>query len=248
MINLWRQALPVFFLLACFSPNDSVASIIISGTRVIYPSESKEVVVQLSNSGTKPVLVQAWIGREHDDVTPEKAKAPFMLTPPIFRVDPGKGQAIRVRYTGEPLPTDKETLFSFNVLEVPPKAKASEGRALLEFAFLTQIKLIFRPPALPGAASAAFDQMTWKLIPGADGKGIALQVSNPTPYYVNFAHVGLKVGERRYLEQGGMVAPAATSTFQITKLVDPPGEGAKATFDTINDYGAIAAHEKPLSP
>ena len=37
------------------------AEIILHGTRVIYPSDAREVSLQLSNNGTTPSLVQAWI-------------------------------------------------------------------------------------------------------------------------------------------------------------------------------------------
>ena len=46
---------------------------------------------------------------------------PFTMVPPLFRLDPKKGQMLRIVYTQEPLATDKETLFWLNVLEVPPR-------------------------------------------------------------------------------------------------------------------------------
>lgn len=36
----------------------SHAEIVIHGTRVIYPSDAREVTLQLSNNGSKPALVQ----------------------------------------------------------------------------------------------------------------------------------------------------------------------------------------------
>ncbi|CAI2124777.1 putative chaperone protein EcpD [Serratia fonticola] len=38
----------------------SLASVVISGTRVIYPSDAREVSVKISNVGPSPVLLQAW--------------------------------------------------------------------------------------------------------------------------------------------------------------------------------------------
>ena len=37
------------------------AEIVIHGTRVIYPSDAREVTLQVSNNGSKPALVQAWL-------------------------------------------------------------------------------------------------------------------------------------------------------------------------------------------
>jgi len=41
--------------------NSAYASIVITGTRVVYPSDAKEVSVKLSNKGKSPVLIQSWI-------------------------------------------------------------------------------------------------------------------------------------------------------------------------------------------
>lgn len=37
------------------------AGIVIYGTRIIYPAEHKEVMVQLMNQGNRSSLMQAWI-------------------------------------------------------------------------------------------------------------------------------------------------------------------------------------------
>lgn len=250
MTNVWRHAMAVsaLVLAVSFAPW-SEASVVIGGTRVVYPAQDKEVTVKLTNEGKKPALVQVWMDDGDEKSTPDSAKVPFTISPPIFRMDPGKGQAVRVVYTKEPLPAGKETLYWVNVLEVPPKSSADSDRNLLQFAFRTRIKFFFRPPGLPGDPATAPDQLRWKLVPGEAGKGIALQVSNPSPYYVNFAHVGFKAGERSYMERGGgMVAPGGTSTFPITQLASRPGGEVKAVFDVINDYGAIGRHEQPLAP
>ncbi|RDS83135.1 molecular chaperone [Dyella monticola] len=222
------------------------ADVVISGTRVIYPSQEKEVTVKLNNQGSSPMLVQVWMDDGDDKVTPEKAKTPFTLMPPMFRMEPGKGQAVRVVYTGESLPADKETLFWFNMLEVPPKPKDTEGRNLLQFAFRTRIKFIFRPANLAGIPGDAYKQLSWKLVNDKNGKGLALQATNASSYYVNFAHVGLKINSQREVDQGGMVAPGATAVFPLSKVRDRPSGDVKATFDVINDYGAVAEHDVAL--
>ena len=248
MTNVWRHAVMVLAALACVWTGRGEAGVVIGGTRVIYPAQDKETTVMLENVGKRPRLVQAWMNRIDDSSTPDKAKVPFTLTPPVFRLDPGKGQAIRVLYSKEPLPTDKETLFWFNVLEVPPKAKADDG-SVLQFAVRTRIKFFFRPQGLPGSAETAPDQLSWKIVPDQSGKGVALEASNPTPYYVNFTQVGADVGGRNYEHPGGgMVAPRATATFPIPGLNGLPNVDVKATFETINDFGAVGKHQKPIGP
>jgi chaperone protein EcpD len=224
------------------------ASVVIGATRIVYPAQDKEVTVKLSNEGSSPALVQFWLDAGDEKSTPEMAKVPFTVSPPIFRMDPGKGQAVRVVYTKEPLATDKETLFWVNVLEVPPKA-AEDGRNRLQFAFRTRIKLFFRPKGLEGDVAVAPDKLTWKLVPGEGGKGFALQVTNPTPYHVNFAEVGLKIGDRSILEQGGgMVVPGGTTSFPLTRMSSRPTGDVKAQFNVITDHGAVNTKVMPLSP
>ncbi|SFR95175.1 chaperone protein EcpD [Dyella sp. OK004] len=249
MSNVLRYAMSGLLLATAMFVGSSQASVVIGGTRVVYPAQEREVTVRLTNEGKTPVLVQSWLDSGDDKSTPDTAKVPFTITPPINRLDAGKGQALRMVYTKEPLPTDKESLFWLNVLEVPPKAQATNERNLLQFAFRTRIKVFFRPDGLSGNATEASDKLTWKLVSGKDGKGFALEVSNPTPYYVNFASLGVKVGERSIQEQGGgMVAPGESATFPISALATRPGSNARALFTVINDYGALGEKEASLSP
>ncbi|MBJ4957095.1 fimbria/pilus periplasmic chaperone [Salmonella enterica subsp. enterica serovar Goldcoast] len=58
------------------------ADIVIYGTRVIYPAERKEIVVQLMNQSSRPSLVQSWIDDGDTSLPPEKINVPFLLSPP----------------------------------------------------------------------------------------------------------------------------------------------------------------------
>ena len=94
------------------------AGIVVNGTRFIYPAKQQEIGVRISNDGTLPSLVQVWVDRGDPDTRPEDAEAPFLLTPPIFRVDPNQGQSVRLAFTGESLPGDRESLFWLNLLDI----------------------------------------------------------------------------------------------------------------------------------
>jgi chaperone protein EcpD len=249
MSYVLRYAMAGLFLFAGAFATRTEASVVIGGTRVVYPAQEREVTIKLNNEGGKPVLVQVWLDSGDEKSTPDTAKVPFTVSPPIFRMDPDKGQAVRVVYTKEPLATDKETLFWVNVLEVPPKSDASEDRNMLQFAFRTRIKLFFRPAGLAGDVNTAPEKLSWKLVDGQDGKGVVLQVSNPTPFHVSFAQVGLKIGERSVTGNGGgMVAPGGTTSFPISELTSRPSGDVKAEIGVISDYGAINTMVLPLTP
>lgn len=42
-------------------------------------------------------------------------------------MEPKSGQTIRIVYTGESLPQDRESLFYLNVLDIPAKPKLEEN-------------------------------------------------------------------------------------------------------------------------
>ncbi|WP_251677901.1 fimbria/pilus periplasmic chaperone [Escherichia coli] len=65
----------------------------------------------------------------------------LLLPPPINRVDPGKGQTLRVTFTDLPLPTDRESVFWLNVLEIPTRYEPKSNDNYLQVAFRTRIKL-----------------------------------------------------------------------------------------------------------
>jgi chaperone protein EcpD len=136
------RALLALLALVAFSAH---ASVIIVGTRVIYNGGSRDVSVRLLNRGERPALIQAWIDRGDAASTPDTVRVPFSLSPTLARIDPDRGQVLRLTYTGEPLPDDKESVFWLNMLEVPPKPADASNANYLQFALRTRIKILFRP-------------------------------------------------------------------------------------------------------
>ncbi|MET1531210.1 fimbria/pilus periplasmic chaperone [Burkholderia sola] len=214
------------------------AAIVITGTRVIYPEQNREVNVRLTNVETAPVLVQAWIDDDRPDANPDEIKVPFVLMPPVFRVEPKKGQTLRIMYTGTNLPADRESVFWLNVQEIPPKPVNAEEMNLLQLAFRTRIKLFFRPAALQDGPSG--QSLKWKVVRDEKGQS-ALIVDNPSPYYVSFGRVALKAGDTEIQFDPAMVPP-----FDHVKFTQPQGAHrafARGTvsYKLINDYGAEVA-------
>ena len=222
------------------------ASVTIVGTRVVYPADQREVTVKLDNDSHEPSLVQTWIDDGHQDAKPGEIKVPFVITPPIFRMDPNKAQTLRVMYSGEALPQDRESVYWLNVLDIPPKASGATDANTLQLALRTRIKVFVRPAKLPGKAEDAPAQLSWKIVASSNGKGQAVSVSNPTPYYVSFSEVDVESGGRTYKnERGGMVAPHATEVLPVAQMNAVPA-GAKVHFTAINDYGGAITGDATL--
>ncbi|ECH9257986.1 fimbrial chaperone [Salmonella enterica subsp. enterica] len=220
------------------------ADIVISGTRIIYTQSSKDVVVNLDNHGKKPLLVQTWLDDGRDGVNPEELKLPFIITPPVSRIDPKKGQSLRITYTGTPLPQDRESLFWFNVLEIPPKSKNAdkENQNQLQLAFRTRIKFFFRPDGLKGTPGDAAEQLTWSQ--KKEGNATKLVAHNNSPYNVSVSMVKIKIGQKTYEVAHQSVKPFSDATMQVKGLASTVN--GKVLFETINDYGGTDLHEAEL--
>lgn len=224
------------------------ASVTIGGTRVVYPLEQREVTVKLNNDSNGPSLVQVWMDEGNPDAKPGEIKVPFVITPPIFRMDAQKGQMLRVMINGgDALPKDRESLYWLNVLDIPPKADTSGEGNSLQVAYRTRIKMFARPAGLPGNPDDAAAQLTWKIVASPDGKGQAVSATNPTPYHVSFSEIGVQsAGQTFKNEVGGMVAPNATQIFPISKM-NAVTAGAKVRYSAINDFGGAIVGDAMLS-
>ncbi|WP_050462848.1 fimbrial biogenesis chaperone [Herbaspirillum autotrophicum] len=222
------------------------AGIMLSGTRVVYPAQQREVSIKLTNDDAQfPRLVQAWIDTGDEKLSAEKSNVPFILTPPVFRVESGKSQVMRMVYTKEPLATDKETLFWLNVLEVPPRVGGEEDNQL-RFAFRLRTKIFFRPANLAIKPDNAPGLLEWRLVK-ADG-GQALQVRNPTPYYISFQSVALAVGDKQIKSDDyTMVEPGGVQHYSLKNAPAAPGPGAHVAFSIVDDYGAFVPLTAPLA-
>ncbi|MQR00688.1 fimbrial biogenesis chaperone [Glaciimonas soli] len=235
----WRipKSMAALALCAAMWAQCAHASVVITGTRVIFPGENREVTVRLLNDGDTPALVQTWIDTGNEKQPPEQIVVPFALTPSIFRLDQGNGQSLRLLYTGEPLPEDRESLFWLNVLEVPPKASSSDGANRIQLAFRTRIKLMFRPAGLPDKATPA-TQLRWEIVRQPDDKDLAVKVTNPSAYVVNFGSIELVADGHKYALQPGFVRPRESVTLSAHGVKTAPVR-ATVDYSVIDDWGVI---------
>ncbi len=216
---------------------DAAAGIVVDGTRVVYPEARREVTIRISNPGDTPSLVQVWLDAGNPSAKPGESKVPFVMTPPLFRLDPTKSQSLRLMYTHDPLPQDRESLFWLNVLDIPPRAPTSSDRPnQLEFAFKHRMKVFFRPAGLRGSAADAPAHLKWTLLL-KDGKLVGLEASNPTAYHVSLIQVSAKVGGHPIVARADMVDPFASRSFALPGPLTAPGGPVALEYWYVNDYG-----------
>ncbi|WP_337263168.1 MULTISPECIES: fimbria/pilus periplasmic chaperone [unclassified Serratia (in: enterobacteria)] len=228
-------------LLSAFSflsiPNAVNAAVAVDGIRFVYPEKANEITIKMVNKGGTPSLMQLWVDRGDTTVQPQDSDAPFLVSPPIVRIDPKNGQSVRITFTGEKLPKDRETLFWLNTLEIPPATEAQD-KSVLQIAVRSHLKLFFRPAQLVGEAADAPNQVDWQVIPLAEG-GYALRGKNPTPYYVTYRKLALKMGKQSYSLGSGMIDPFSNETFNIKGMRNHSGK-LQLIYLPMTDYGVGA--------
>ena len=108
---------------------DACASVVMSGTRVIYQASDAEATIKLTNDGKTAALVQTWIDNGDTSASPAALDVPFTVMPPIARIDPGKAQTLRIVATGDITPSDKESVPTGSTCLKFPPSRAGAKRA-----------------------------------------------------------------------------------------------------------------------
>jgi P pilus assembly chaperone PapD len=210
------------------------------------------VSVRLLNRGDRPALVQVWLDKGDSQSTPDTVSVPFALSPTLARIDPERGQVLRLAYTGEPLPQDKESVFWLNVLEVPPKALGAEtnNANLLQFALRTRIKVFYRPKGLKDNSFDAARALQWRLV--RNGDTWSIEGRNASPYFVSVTEFSLrpepKAPDAIATADGGMIGPGETKSFALANVQKSlaASEQVVLRYTFIDDYGALVNEDAKL--
>lgn len=198
------------------------AGIVIYGTRIIYPAEKNEVLVQLMNQGERSSLVQSWIDDGDTTLPPEKINVPFLLTPPVAKVAANSGQQLKIKKMPNMLPNNKESLFYLNVLDIPPNNPANAGKNVLKFAMQNRIKLFYRPKGIASVNKSTFSKLSLKRT------GSSYSINNDAANWVTVTEV--KANDVKINNESIMLAPlssadvtlksANTNQYKITIIDD----------------------------
>jgi len=133
------------------------AAIRLDKTRVIVTGETPKVVVQVKSAEALPILIQAWVDTEQDNATQDADQTQqtnplnttFLIDPPVVRIDPGESRALQILLTqAQALPQDRESLFWFNVLEVPVTVREDVQQNQLQLSVQSRMKLFYRPAGI----------------------------------------------------------------------------------------------------
>lgn len=211
---------------ACIISLTCQASITVGGTRLIYNASENEASLPVSNTQDGvPYLIQSWVELSENS----EGQVPFIVTPPLFRLDTGHENTLRIIYTGEKkLPENRESVFWLNVKSIPSMTRSDENRLLI--AVKTRMKIFYRPALLASElAGEAWEKLKF------EPRGEHLLIINPTPFYVSL--YSLKVGDKS-ISQPPMISPFSSET--------EAGIGKQVTWKAINDFGGVTIEKRQV--
>lgn len=192
-------------------------------TRVIYDASKKEASLPLVNTEKElPWLIQSWVMN-----TDNKTRAPFIITPPLFRLDPKSEQTLRIMKSDNITKQNIESLYYLIVRMIPASDRQDEKNNVLHLIYKTQIKLFYRPEGMNGRAEDACKDLRFSL------SGQQLKIENSSNFHTVFS--SLSVGSNKV--QADMVAPQSNLTLPLSTR----GASSSVSWRCINDYGGTTS-------
>lgn len=228
-----------FILISCcmYTSKAAIAGLLPENTRVIYNSYESSRSFIVVNKNHYPVLVQAWVDDGAGD--PNTKQAPFLINPPVFKMQSGAVQVLKIIYTGEKQDTDQESQFWLNLYEVPGKSSVFTGSNTdnqLDLTMQTQLKLFYRPKKVPKMdlqAVAAQLKFSFKTI---DGQQYLIS-ENPSTYFISFSEITLRSDQHSIPVQANLEQMLAPKSRQVYPIDHIPDQMKQIDFSLIGDDG-----------
>lgn len=235
MFFRWGWLMGSLFFATASSAGQGGVSLI--PTRVIFAAADKAKSLKIKNQDQRAYLIQTGSQISPDNPQP----APFIVIPPIFRLEPASENNLRILLReGAKLPSDRESVFYLSALAVPAASAllppSDVEAAQLSMGFRFYIKLIYRPVDLPLTPQEA----TCRLRLMQHGKGV--QVENPTPYALTLAKLHFDRQSVDLEQRPAMIAPFGKQDYPAQRYV------TQGHWQVITDNGDISARcQQPIA-
>lgn len=194
-------------------------------TRIIFNQSDKNTSVRLTNqSSALPYLAQSWI----EDKDGKKSRNYISALPPMVRLEPT--EQIQIRLMGQPtlaqLPADRESIFYYNIREIPPR---SDQKNVMQIALQSRLKIFWRPKAIEVKEGQAniIDKFDVSL------KNNGLTIKNKSPYFMTVGYIGSNGKTLMPDTQSMLIEPFSQDSQNIKNLPN------SFLLGFIGDYGGL---------
>ena len=216
--------------------------------RVIYPEDARQgASLTAYNKTSTSYLMQSRIypvdlktGGPNMTKT-RAADIPFIVTPPLARLDAKGELTLRIRRSDVPLPTDRESVFFISMkaipAQVPPEEQTGKEQRMV-LTVVSNIKLFYRPAGLNKRALIDTDissQLHFRR------EGNSLIAENPTPYWLTFSRLSLGAFNLDKSQLRLMVPPKGEQRYTV-----PEDVAGELSWTLIDEDGWDTPVEKQV--
>lgn len=208
--------------------SNAYAGLLLEQTRIIWNGDSTQESITLKNDSDSVYLVQSGV---FDTPIGQKESGVFLVTPPLYRLNPNSQQAMKILPEEKitQLPKDKESLFYFSVIGIPGVTTNNNEEQVAKLSIGTRlvIKLFYRPNGLTQSSEDAIKGLQFYL----HKKNVCIE--NPSPYHITLS--SLKINNKQYPKISGVITPPK-SRYLINNT-DEVNQSSKIVWKAVNDYG-----------
>ncbi|SUY92931.1 Chaperone protein focC precursor [Buttiauxella agrestis] len=201
------------------------AGVVVGGTRFVFPEHQNTLSLEVKNTGSLPFLIKT-------QITADSGAVPFIATPPLFAVEAGHENAVRIIRTDGTLPDDRESLFYISIAAIPSGKPQPHS---LQIALRSRFKLFYRPDALQANARTAYQQIAWH----QNENGLV--INNSTPYYITLSQLRINQRDIPIVE---MLAPFGQEQFNVCAR----GEVCQLQWQTLDDTANLTPLQQAHFP
>jgi len=235
------------------------AQLLLSESRLVYPVGARQVEMTITNDGQRLITAQAWVDADEIQARPEDTQAPFLVSPPVSKIQPGKSQTLRISYTGAPTTGDRETLYYLNILDIASPPEKNAGANYMRMNVRSRFKVFYRPAGLAGDPVAAAKALVWKIgegvvphLPGTSAHSqqtLELIAENLSPYFLSLINVRLMRGkEVLHSFQTAMANPFGHVRLNISNPNQAWRQATAVEYELIDDHGVEHPFISNLKP
>lgn len=222
LMNIKKTLLILLFSLASL-PAYSAGGVGLNATRIVYQQGELSTSVGARNNTDINYLAKFMISGDDG-----KNSTLFSISPPLIKINSKDRQDVKIYFTGNGLPTDRESLFYFSATMIPGTNGPLNSSAL-NIGYKTIIKLFYRPSKLTMTPEEAYQQLAISVSP------TGIVAKNNSPYYIsmNLLTVNGVNAELSLKKQNTMISPYGSLNY----VMPENGRKGKATWKVVNDLG-----------
>ncbi|WP_249417481.1 molecular chaperone [Klebsiella grimontii] len=109
-----------------------------------------------------------------------------MVTPPLFRLEAKQKNTVRIFPNANIInaPKDRESVYYFNVMSIPPTSDADTDKNRIQLAVRHRMRLIYRPSSLQDLSiNQEAKKLEWRKVNNK------ITVKNTTPFFIYFKSI-----------------------------------------------------------